>query len=857
MTGGERPGPAARIAVAWIALVASRPRLVLGALGLLLLLAGFGASRIGVDTDSSKMLSPELPFQQRAQAINAAFPRLKNQIVVAIRAARSDPADAAAAAIAEALAGDPSVAEVFAPSVDAFFARNGLLYLETDALEDRLTRLSKSANLLAGLRESQTLEGFVGALDEAGQLAERAEIPTDALDTLHREAAEVIQATMAGRPRGFAWTHALGDGAPVLRVVSVAPRLDFTRVNPARDAMEAVARAVAGVDPAVMAEVEIGLTGDPVLRAEELRSVAASMPLSLALSLVVVAAVLWWGLRSVALMGLALGALVATLVLTTGLAGALVGALNLVSVAFVVLMVGLGIDFAIHLLAHLQEDARHRPPTEALRTTARDLGPALLLTGATTSTAFFAFAVTDFQGMAQLGIIGGSGVIVALVVAVTLIPAVVAIRPRLLAQAPKPGGLVARRARIPDVLRRAGIWLALAIGLAAAVLASEARFDADPMALRDPDARSVEVWRWLAEDPDRAPLRLSLLVDTPEEAAAAAAALETEAEIKAAVWLDDLVPRDQDAKLMLVDLAWPSLDFAVNGTAVDLAGDAPSGLAAFAERLGPEGGAGQLAAALEAYAAAADPEMEARIEAALFRYFDLLIDRLAAQLEVDEVSEASLPAPLVARYRAADGRLRVEILAAEALTDPAAEARFVRAVDLHAPEAGGPPDQIAGAARAISGAMLQASALALAAAAILAYAAVRRVTIVAAVLVPVALAGAITLAATVILGMPLNYANIIVLPLLIGIGVDSGVHLALRAARDGAVFATSTPRAVAASALTTVGAFATLALSDHRGTASMGTLLAIALVAAVAMAFALTPPLVRLARPTEAGPDAR
>jgi len=94
--------------------------------------------------------------------------------------------------------------------------------------------------------------------------------------------------------------------------------------------------------------------------------------------------------------------------------------------------------------------------------------------------------------------------------------------------------------------------------------------------------------------------------------------------------------------------------------------------------------------------------------------------------------------------------------------------------------------------------------------------------------------------------MPFNYANVIVLPLLIGIGVDSGIHIAIRERRaPGAVFATSTPRAVLISALTTVAAFGTLAFSDHRGTASMGTLLAVAMVAAIASVFALTPWMMR------------
>ena len=180
---------------------------------------------------------------------------------------------------------------------------------------------------------------------------------------------------------------------------------------------------------------------------------------------------------------------------------------------------------------------------------------------------------------------------------------------------------------------------------------------------------------------------------------------------------------------------------------------------------------------------------------------------------------------------------------------------FVRQPLSEFSHAAGPPDQIAGATRSVAGAMLQAAALALLGCALLAWAMLRSALRMAAILLPLLLAGAATMGAGVLLGLPFNYANVIVLPLLIGVGIDSGVHFALRAGsrpgsgpRPGSVFDTSTPRAVLYSALTTIAAFGTLGLSEHRGTASMGILLAISLAAAVAMIFALTPTLVRLAR---------
>jgi predicted RND superfamily exporter protein len=129
---------------------------------------------------------------------------------------------------------------------------------------------------------------------------------------------------------------------------------------------------------------------------------------------------------------------------------------------------------------------------------------------------------------------------------------------------------------------------------------------------------------------------------------------------------------------------------------------------------------------------------------------------------------------------------------------------------------------------------------------LLAWASTRRVSDTIAILLPLGVAATITAAASVLLEMPFNYANVIVLPLMLGLSVDAGVHIAMRERRaPGAVFATSTPRAVLFSALTTIGAFGTLALSEHRGTASMAVLLSVAVLAAVGSTLALTPAIMR------------
>ncbi|MEL6197634.1 MAG: MMPL family transporter, partial [Pseudomonadota bacterium] len=823
---------------AWISLAAWRhPWVTLGSLALLLVLSVVAATRLSVDTDSSKMLDPRLPFQERAQAVNAAFPAVKNTVLVVVRGENHDAVEAVVAALAARLtARSEAIEAVFAPSADPFLLSHGLLYDDLESVRETLGRLSQSSNLLAELREDRTVDGFLAALDRAMTLAGEGGTDPAALDPLMQASADVFQTLATGASASLDWSGLLDEESGRLtRVVTVEPVLDFTRLNPAKAALGVVAEEVAALDPTLSRLVEIGVTGDPALRAQELQSVTATLPISLGASLLLVAAILALALGRAGRVVLALSCVVATLILTTGAAALAVGSLNLISVAFVVLMVGLGIDFAIHFMAHLDEDAgRGLHAQRAIEETARSIGGALVLSAITTSLAFLAFTTTDFIGMAQLGVIGGIGVPIALLVALTLVPAMVALKPSLLRGA---GPL-----RVPIMGRgparlAAGVVALAALG--ALWFAPQARFEADPMALRAADAASVTAFDWLADEAETAPLRLSVLTDDPAEAEAVAVEARALPAVRSAAWLGDLVPEDQAAKLDEIDLAYPSISFALTGTPVDLA---QADIEALPARLAawPTPGGPALAAALTDWRAAPDVFRGPAADAALFRFFPQLLERIELLLEAGEVTTEALPQGLVTRFRGEEGVLRVEIAPEGDMRDPAARAAFVSGVATAIPAAGGPPAQIAGATETVAGAMAMAAGIALLATALAAWITLRSARQMAAILVPLVLAAGVTLGASGLFGIPFNYANVIILPLMIGIGVDTGIHLAVRASRSvESVFSTSTPRAALASALTTIGAFGTLALSDHRGTASMGVMLVIALSVSLVLIFTL------------------
>ncbi len=817
-----------------------------GALLALLILAAtaaagwYAAGNLKVNTDTSAMLDAELPFQQRSLELRDAFPQIKTDIIVIVRASTLDEADAFAADLKAAIAEDKDAFEaVFAPAQEEFFAENGLLYLSEGELESRLTQMTKASSLIETLIKSPTLGTFFTTLADNDALAERSDLGADTLAALYDEIAKTIAAAETGEDRPFSWMGALDDETrekPAhTRLIYANPVLDYSRLQPAKPAIEALRGQIEKLNEKYAGRVDAFITGDPALRVEELESVTTGIGLSMGLSLIVVSILLLFCYRSLAMASFTLVSLIVTLALTSAFAAKFVGELNLVSVAFTVLLIGLGLDFAIHLLLHVQErrvDGQNNE--EALKGALHEVGPALALAAPTTALAFLSFVPTKFDGIAQLGVIAGVGVVIAFLVSVTFLPAALKRLP-VSRRRKRKGAVRGAFAAIEKISAPIAVVTILA-GFAALILMPQVRFDADQMSLRNPNAPSVAGFNLLFDDEETIPYRLTRLVGSEDEARATAEqalALETVATTRS---LPDFVPDDQDAKLELIDFAAGTLVFAFDAEPGSVEGPpAKNGISALKARLDEaytDGPGARLGALLGEVQAADDPVLIERIEQSIFRYWPALTERLAAQLNADYVDMDSLPESLRARYLSDTGQWRIDILPEQDVRDHRALKAFVDDVAAVFPDLTGGAYQSLKAGETISASMLQATGIAFAIVAVMLIIFIGRIRLVALVLFPLALAAVLTAATGVLLDIPFNYANVIVLPLLIGIGVDSGIHLVLRhdqvAAGEG-VYGTSTPRAVLFSALTTVASFGSLMLSPHRGTASMGELLSIAI----------------------------
>ena len=942
----------ARLPAAWVAASRRRPRLVLAAAAALALASGFYArGNLGLDTDTAGMISADPEWRQTWIEFKEAFPQFVDTLLIVADGETPDLADRASRVLAAALEAEPALVEwAIRPDALPFFERNALLYLTPDELDALSSTLAEAQPFLGTLAAEPDPAGFAKLLERASAASGPDRNRVDLAPVLDA-IADAADAEREGRLFEVSWRDLLADDAgpapATRRFVVVKPKLDYRELLPAGPIIERTRALARSLGLTAGNGVRIRVTGGPALEYEELESATRGAGIAGALALAMVSVVLIAGLGSWRLVLATLGTLLVGLACTAGFAAAAIGSLNLISIAFAVLYIGLGVDYAIHLSLRYRELVRlGAAQGEALDTAAADTGASLVLCAATTGLAFYAFVPTEFAGVSELGIISGTGMFVSLAATLTVLPAILALMPlpprrdmpgpaargaaphvpgtppsggarqavqipagpgqddppsggarrapdtaasgeaRPVPAAPPCGGAhlpawASKWAALPGRFRMPMIAAATVLGLGALAAVPAARFDDNPLNLRDPSAESVAAYRDLLAAGDPSPWTLSVLRAGFADAERLARRLEALDSVKEVRWAASFVPEDQPGKLARIeDLALmlgPDLDFAapapdpgpdgrragferLRRAVGTLAADAAPPSAA--SRAGSPGldparrswadAASRARSALDALAAGIDDAAIRSFERRLTGGLPHRLALLSRSLDAEEVTIESLPPRLRERWIAGDGRYRLEIHPGGNLDLRPALVRFIDDVQRIAPSATGTPLVQMKSGESVAAAFVQAlgCALALVAAVLVLVSRHKRDALL--VMGPLLLAGALTVAAMVALGIPFNFANVIALPLLLGIGVDNGIHMVRRArgaAGPGGVLATSTARAVLTSALTTICGFGSLVFSTHPGMASMGAVLSIGLAATLACTLVVLPAIMAPGRP--------
>ena len=843
----------------------------------------YTANHFRINTELTDMISDKLPYRKLEKEFKRAFPQFKETIVVVIDADTPEAARLYRDKLTERLKKTRGLfKEIYAPGSGDFFERNGLLYLSVKNLEDLSEKLASAQPLLGLLSKDLTLRGLFSVIDKIVNQEGDIEQKTKLVPFLDR-LAQTIESSAANLPRPVSWQKLiLGDA-----VAADASRqfiiLDPVSNNAAFSGGEAAIKAIYRIrDEFGLREasgVKIRLTGDLVLNYENLRTLSKGMGLTTLISFLLVAVAIMIGLGSGRLVLASLITLLMGFIWTLGFAIFFVGHLNLISVAFGVLFIGLGIDYGIQYCIRYRElRASGLGHHEATVGTAKGLGVSLLVCTGAAAIGFYSFLPTPYTGVSELGLIAGTGMLFNLISTLTVLPALLTLFP------PKKAAIkdfVADRPlyRVPYRYAKAIVAGAVAIGIGATFFLPKLYFDYNPLNLYDPQCEAVLTIKELFKCEMTCPWTISVLARNSKEAKEMAGRLKGLKEVQEAITFASFIPEDQHSKLaILSDIALfmpPGLEMlktqklsyekkvasleSLDSSLKKVLITAPEKDGAYATSVS------HLLRSLERFKKALThpkngKEALDQLEQNFLSYLPNLFHDLMISLRASAVKETDLPQELRSRYVTPDGRYRVEVFPQENILEPDSLKRFVDAVSALAPNSTDTPVTIREAGNAVVRSFLLATLYALLAISLFMLIELKSVSDTVLVLLPLALSLLITCTASAIFDIPFNFANVIVIPLLLGSGVE-GIYLIHRFRTDpppsGNMLETSTARALFFSTLTTILSFSTLSFSSHQGMASMGKLLTICIASLMVTTLIFLPALLKFVKPRarNSGPE--
>ena len=867
-------------------------------------------------TERNVLLSQESPSAQRYRAFKKEFK--DDYLLLVLTSKDLDRAKRFATALGERLEADPvPVQEVFYRIPPEQFRRQALLYLEPGELETLRDRISKHQGLLARLSSSPDLSTLLRVINEeisralvrtavSGLFAEEVEggeeeeeegeVDPEDLKLLSA-LMESLQVWLADSP-GYRspWGALFHDGGGLSDdgylvdeergwVFTLAFLKDvegsFNRAGKAIERIRSHIRAVSIEIPGV----DVAITGIPALNSDEMSASLQDMTraMGLALFLVTVLFVVGFGAGRRPLMAVLM--LVLGIVMTLGWLSLTIGHLTILSMAFGSILVGLGIDFGIHVIARYErERAAGLGPEEALETTLLRAGRAILSGSLTTAAAFFALCLSNFQGLREFGWIAGWGILFCLATEMVMLPALILIMDR-----GKRGGKVRSKGGqdAPPRLERILGWpasrpwwvvpTALVVAVVAVLSWGRIRFDYNLLHLQ---ARGTEAVEWelkLIEAQGTSSISAVDMADSLEEARRKVAQYERLPLVNKVESLATYLPADPAARMHEIRLLEPLLKDVVvareeasapsvkrvkrwvSRIRFKLREEEGEGAPAEGENLplppadtlsGARLRTEQVLRLLEAGDSEAAALGLAQYQERLFSDFAGKIGILQASLDPLPVTFEGLPDMLKKRFYSDSGKWLLQIYPMEDIWELEPQKRFVEQLQSVSLEITGTAVQNYDATKSLLDAYLRGGFYAVIAILVILLVDFRNPLLVMLALVPLVIASLWTLLGMQVFGIPFNPANLVIIPLLVGIGVDNGIHVVRQFlgadSPDDEVAGTSTGRAITLSSLTTMAGFGSLAIARHQGIHSIGALLTLAMASCLVASLVVLPAVLRL-----------
>jgi hypothetical protein len=831
--------------------------------------AGFYTARhFSINTDINKLISQKLDWRQRDNEFERGFDRDRT-ILAVVEAPTPELTGAASAVLAQKLSGDTAhFTSVQRLGSGEFFEKNGLLFLPVADVGRATGQFESAAPLIEIMAGDPSIRGLTGALETGLAGVKRGQIKLDSTERPFSLVARTVENVLNTGSGTFSWRELVSDkpltDADRRAFIEFKPILDFNALEPGKDATDAIRQVAKELNLAGQYGARVRLTGPVPIANEEFSTVQDGAITNGIGTVVVVLFILWLALHSPKIIFAVFVNLFIGLSITTAAGLMMVGSLNPLSVAFAVLFIGLGVDFGIqYSVRYRSERFKSDDLRAALEKAAERSAVPLSLAAMATAAGFLSFLPTDYKGISELGEIAGVGMLVAFTSSITVLPALLNLFNPPGERDPVGYAFLAPVDHFLEKHRVIIIVGTLVVAVAGLPLLYFLRFDFNPVNLRNPKVESVATFLDLRKDPNTGANAVNVMTNSDAEAKKIKERLEKVPEVLSVRSLESFVPDDQTAKLRLIGQGARVLNPALNPDTIDpapsdqenveaLKGSVESLRRTAGDAKGPGAVASRRLADALSKLAESDQATREKTQAVFVNPLKIVLEQLKKSLQAQPVSLRTLPPDLVSSWKTKDGLQRVEALPRGDPNDNETLRKFATAVLAAEPTAIGGPVSILKSGELVVRAFIQAGICALVVISLLLWLALRRITDVLLTLVPLLVAGAVTLEVCVLIKMPLNFANIVALPLLLGVGVAFKIYYvtAWRSGRTN-LLQSSLTRAIFFSAMTTATAFGSLWLSSHPGTSSMGKLLALSLVTTLAAVLLFQPAL--MGKPRDVG----
>jgi hopanoid biosynthesis associated RND transporter like protein HpnN len=856
--------------VVWIVKACTRFAVTTVLIALILAVAAgfYTARKFEINTDINTLISPNLDWRKRDIQFDDAFDRDRT-ILAVVEGPTPELTNSATAALNQKLAGDTQHFESVQPlGSGEFFEKNGLLFPPEAQVARFTSQFESAAPLIEIMAGDPSLRGLTGALETGLVGVKRGQVKLDSTERSFNQIAQTVENVLNSGTGTFSWRELVSEkpltDADRRAFIEFKPILDFNALEPGKAATDAIRQAAFDLNLAGEYGARVRLTGPVPIANEEFATVADGAVVNGIGTVLVVLFILWMALHSTKIISAVFANLFIGLSITTAIGLWMVHSLNLLSIAFAVLFVGLGVDFGIQFsVRYRSERFKSNELQTALEKAAEYSAIPLSLAAMATAAGFLSFLPTDYKGVSELGQIAGVGMLVAFLSSITVLPALLSLLNPPGEKEPVGYAFLAPVDHFLEKHRVIIIVGTLLVAVAGLPLLYFLRFDFNPINLRNPKVESIATFLDLRNDPNTGANAINVMTNSEADAKKIEAKLGKLPEVLRVMSLDSFVPEDQPEKLKLIAQGAKALNPALNPESIDappsdaenvdaLKGTVESLRRTAGDAKGPGAAASRRLADALSRLADSNEAVRNKTQAIFVIPLKVVLDQLKNALQAKPVSLKTLPSDLVRGWKTKDGLTRVEAQPRGDPNDNDTLRKFAAAVLAAEPNAVGGPVSILKSGDTVVKAFIHAGLGALVVISFLLWLTLRRVTDVLLTLVPLLVAGAVTLEICVLIGLPLNFANIVALPLLLGVGVAFKIYYvtAWRAGKTN-LLQSSLTRAIFFSAMTTATAFGSLWLSSHPGTASMGKLLALSLVMTLAAVLLFQPAL--MGKPRDVG----